>query len=96
MTLKRRRRPSLKERLKEKRPEILARRAANHIWETEVRWKNWAQNVQALHDQYAAELLNPMARPPFADSVVNHRARLERMLRQAGMFVDPREGIPAY
>ncbi len=96
MRLKRIRRPSLRQSLREKKPEILAQRMANHIWATEVRRKNWAANIQAEHDRYAAEMRNPRPRQPYADSVASHRARLERMLREAGMFVDPQVGLPHY
>ena len=88
MTLMRIRQPSLKKRLLQRRPEIMNQKLRNLIWESEVR-KNWAVNAQGLHDTYAGEIRNNMPRQPYADSVANHRARLERMLRESGMFVDP-------
>ncbi len=96
MTIKRIRQPSLRQRLKQKKPEILESRMKNMIWEHEVRRKNWAANAQAQHDAYSAEIRNPMPRHAYAVGVENHRARLERMLREAGMFVDPQRSLPEY
>ena len=94
MVLKRIHRPSLKQRLLERKPQIVGRKIWNKMWEDEVRRKNWATNTQALHDTYASELLNPMPRAAYAVGVAHHRARLERILREAGVYVDPRLGLP--
>ena len=94
MVLKRIRRPTLKQRLLERKPELLRQKVWNKLWEDEVRRKNWATNTQALHDTYASELMNPMPRAAYAVGVAHHRARLERILREAGVYVDPRLGLP--
>ena len=94
--VKRIRRPSLRQRLLERRPEILQRKQANRLWEEEVRRKNWAANTQALHDTYASEILNPMARELPMGGVAYHRARLERLVNEASMFKDPFLGLPQY
>ena len=96
MKPKRRRRPSLRQRLLERRPEILQRKQANRLWKEEVRKKNWAANAQALHDTYAGEIPNPMARALPMDGVAYHRARLERLLSEVAMFRDPFRGLPQY
>ena len=94
--VKRIRRPSLRQRLLERRPEILQRKQANRLWEEEVRRTTWAANTQALHDTYASEILNPMARALPMGGVAYHRARLERLLNEASMFRDPFRGLPQY
>ena len=93
---KRIRRPSLRQRLRAQQPEILQKRQANRLWEEEVRKKNFAANAQALHDTYAGELLNPLARSLPMGGVAYHKARLERLLKEAGMFRDPQGGLPQY
>ena len=96
MKPKRIRRPSLRQRLQAQRPEILQTKQANRLWEEEVRRKNFAANAQALHDTYAGELLNPLARSLPMGGVAYHKARLERLLKEAGMFRDPQGGLPQY
>ena len=96
MKSKRIRRPSLRQRLRAQRPEILQTKQANRLWEEEVRRKNFAANAQALHDTYAGELLNPLARSLPMGGVAYHKARLERLLKEVGMFRDPQGGLPQY
>ena len=93
---KRIREPSLRKRLAQQRPEILERRQANRLWEEEVRRKNWAANAQALYDTYLGELVNPMARSMPMGGMAYHKARLERLLKEAEVFRDPMRGLPQY
>ena len=93
---KRIREPSLRQRLKQQRPEILEKRKERGIWQEEVRRKNWAANTQALHDTYASELLNPMARAMPMGGIEHHKRRLERLLKEAEVFRDPMRGLPQY
>ena len=93
---KRIREPSLRQRLKQQQPEILQKKLDNRLWQEEVRRKNWAANAQALHDTYAAELLNPMARAMPLGGIRHHKQRLERLLKEAEVFRDPMRGLPQY
>ena len=88
--------PSLRKRLEQQRTEILDKEKDRSIWQEEVRRKNWAANAQALHDTYAAELSNPMPRALPLGGMRYHKERLERLLREAAIFRDPRRGLPQY
>ena len=96
MKLKRIRAPSLRKRILQQRPEFIAKKNERTIWEEEVRLKNWAANAQALHDTYAAELSNPMPRALPLGGMRYHKERLERLLREAEVFRDPRRELPQY
>ena len=87
---------SLLKRLKQQRPEMMQKREDNRLWQEEVRRKNWAANAQALHDTYAAELLNPMARAMPMGGIRYHKERLVRLLKAAEVFRDPMRGLPQY
>ena len=72
---KRIRKPTLRQRLQQQRPEILEKKKEKSLWEEEVRRKNWAANAQALHDTYAAEVVNPMARAMPMGGIRHHKER---------------------
>ena len=93
---KRIREPTLRQRLKQQQPEILQKKLDNRLWREEVRRKNWAANTQALHDTYASELLNPMARAMPMGGIRYHKERLVRLLKAAEVFRDPMRGLPQY
>ena len=93
---KRIREPTLLKQLQQQRPEMQQKREDNRLWQEEVRRKNWAANAQALHDTYASELLNPMARAMPMGGIRYHKERLVRLLKAAEVFRDPMRGLPQY
>ena len=81
------------EQLLDRKKEILNKRYFNQIWAQQVRRNYWVANTQNLHNTYVSEMVRHLPRQMPPGGLPGHRARLERMLREDGMWRDPSRGI---
>ena len=87
---------SVRKRLKELAPEVIARREINYNIQRERRRRTLASNAQALHDSY----LSAISKSPHMDGlraggITAHVHDLKNLLRGWHDFRDPLMGLPA-
>ena len=88
---------SVRQRLKEQAPEVIARREINHNIQRERKRRTLAANTQAVHDRYVGDIQkNPHMDGLRLQSVNRHKAQLRTLLTEMNAFQDPRMGLPAY
>ena len=93
MKKKRVNRETIRKRLREQAPEVIARRETNFNIVRERQRRTLANNAQALHDRYVGDLTTG----PRMDGITRaHKARLQHLLTEMNAFQDPRVGLPPY
>ena len=85
---------SVRKRLREMAPEVIARREINYNIQRERRRRTLASNAQALHDSY----LSAISKSPHMDglrAITQHVHDLKNLLRGMHDFRDPLMGLSA-
>ena len=87
----------VRKRLRENRPEVIAKREINYNIQREMQRRTLASNAQSLHDRYVGEIQNnPMLAGLRLAGVQKHKNQLQSLLSEMNSFQDPRMGIPPY
>ena len=93
--MKLKRKPTIRKRLAQQRPEIEAKREVNWNVMRERQRRTLAANAQAMHDRYEQDLrVSPHMDGLRGAGVRQHRDQLRKMLTDMNAFTDPWGGLP--
>ena len=90
-------RDTIRKRLKEQAPEVIARRETNFNVQRKRQRRTFAANAQAVHDRYVGDLqAGPRMDGVSMLGVGQHKFRLRKLLTEMNAYQDPRMGLPPY